>query len=42
MRAGELRTALLLLSRFRYFSLSLRSALHFSVTLLVHHRSPAV
>lgn len=40
-QAGELRTAFRISSRFRYFSLSLRRALHFSVALLVQYRSPA-
>jgi len=38
--AGGRRRALLLCSCFRYFSLSMRSALHLSLALLVRYRSP--
>jgi len=40
--AGGLKPALLLRSCFRYFSLSLQSALHVSIALLVLHRSGRV
>jgi len=42
LTAGGLSPALLLRSCFRYFSLSLQSALHVSIALLVHHRSGRV